>query len=137
MKKLIYAACIALASLAPAHAENLDAFGLETIEAVSETEAATVRGQGATSAAMSSFQIFAFDYVSGSSLNLQSSNISLSDSLTVGGTTNGFNSALTETAVGMSGISLGIDGFVFDSAAFEIGSIGGGIADFGGLNLQD
>ena len=131
MKKLFaVAALLAVVGMAPAKADDLDMFGLEAVQTVTETEAAEVRGQGAVGTGMSAFQIFAFDYVSGSSINLQASNVSLGDSLSFGqGQTPSLNSTLTDTRVNMSEMAIGIDGFSFSTSAFKLGSLGGALTE--------
>src|SRR6056300_539871 len=77
--KTLLAALLVVASVAPAKAEDLSAFGLANVETVSDATGAEIRGQGALTTTMASFQIFAFDYLSGSSVNLQGSSINVSD----------------------------------------------------------
>ena len=80
----LVAALLACVCAAPVNAANLDDFGLAGVESCSDAEAATVRGQGAISTGMASFQIMVFDYVSGSSFNFQGSSINLSDEVSFG-----------------------------------------------------
>lgn len=130
MKKLIaFAALLALVGIAPAKADDLEAFGLEEVETVTDIEATQVRGQGAASTGMSAFQIFAFDYVSGSSLNLQASNVSLSESLSFSQGQSPLNTALIDTRVSMTDLSITIDGFSFTAGAFRLGSLGGALTE--------
>ena len=122
----LVAALLACVCAAPVNAADLDDFGLAGVEACSDAEAATVRGQGAISTGMASFQIMVFDYVSGSSFNFQGSSINLSDELSFGPDAPGFAEAVTESSVSLGEISFAVDAFVIESGGFEIGSIGGG-----------
>ena len=119
------AALLACVCAAPVNAADLDDFGLTGIEACSDAEAATVRGQGAISTGMASFQIMIFDYVSGSSFNFQGSSINLSDEIGFGPDAPGFSEALTDSSVGLAGLELAVDAFAI-SGGFDIAAIGGG-----------
>ena len=110
----------------PANANDLSDFGLTGVKACSDAEAATVRGQGAISTGMASFQIMIFDYVSGSSFNFQGSSVNLSDELSFGGEEGGFSEAITESSVSLGELGFAVDAFVIESGGFEIGAIGGG-----------
>ncbi len=120
------AALLACVCAAPVNAANLDDFGLTGVEACSDAEAATVRGQGALSTGMASFQIMVFDYVSGSSFNFQGSSINLSDEIGFGPDAPGFSEAVTESSVSLSEMSFTVDAFVLESGGFTIGALGGG-----------
>ncbi len=120
------AALLACVCAAPVNAANLDDFGLTGVEACSDAEAATVRGQGALSTGMASFQIMVFDYVSGSSFNFQGSSINLSDEIGFGPDAPGFSEAVTESSVSLSEMSFAVDAFVLESGGFTIGALGGG-----------
>ncbi|MCH1440920.1 MAG: hypothetical protein L7W43_14755 [Rubripirellula sp.] len=120
------AALLACVCAAPVNAANLDDFGLTGVEACSDAEAATVRGQGAISTGMASMQIMVFDYVSGSSFNFQSSSINLSDEVSFGPDAPGFSEAVTESSVSLSEMSFAVDAFVIESGGFTIGALGGG-----------
>ena len=123
--KYIFAALFVCVCAAPVDAANLDDFGLAGVEACSEVEAAEVRGQGAISTGMASFQIMIFDYVSGSSFNFQGSSINLSDEVSFGTASPGFTEAITESSVGLVGLDLAVDAFAI-SGGFDIAAIGGG-----------
>ena len=122
----LLAALLACVCAAPVNAANLDDFGLTGVESCSDAEAATVRGQGAISTGMASFQIMVFDYVSGSSFNFQGSSINLSDELSFGSEAPGFSEAVTESSVSLGEISFAVDAFLIESGGFEIGALGGG-----------
>lgn len=122
----ILAALLACVCAVPANANDLSDFGLTGVKACSDAEAATVRGQGAISTGMASFQIMIFDYVSGSSFNFQGSSVNLSDELSFGGEEGGFSEAITESSVSLGEIGFAVDAFVIESGGFEIGAIGGG-----------
>ena len=122
----LLAALLACVCAAPVNAANLDDFGLTGVESCSDAEAATVRGQGAISTGMASFQIMVFDYVSGSSFNFQGSSINLSDELSFGSEAPGFSEAVTESSVSLGEISFAVDAFLIESDGFEIGALGGG-----------
>ena len=122
----LVAALLACVCAAPVNAANLDDFGLAGVESCSDAEAATVRGQGAISTGMASFQIMVFDYVSGSSFNFQGSSINLSDEVSFGPEAPGFAEAVTESSVSLGELSFAVDAFVIESGGFNIGAIGGG-----------
>ena len=119
------AALLACVCAAPVNAADLDDFGLTGIESCSDAEAATVRGQGAISTGMASFQIMIFDYVSGSSFNFQGSSINLSDEVSFGPDAPGFSEAITESSVGFADLEFAVDDFVI-TGGFDIAAIGGG-----------
>lgn len=123
--KYIFAALFACLCATPVDAANLDDFGLTGVEACSEAEAGEVRGQGAVSTAMASFQIMIFDYVSGSSFNFQGSSINLSDEVSFGTAAPGFTEAITDSSVGLVGLEMAVDAFAI-SGGFDIAAIGGG-----------
>jgi hypothetical protein len=128
--KALIAALLVVASVAPAKAEDLSAFGLANVETVSDVAGAEIRGQGALSTGMASFQIFAFDYLSGSSVNLQGSSINVSDAttgLTLSGVA-GFES-LTDAFTGIGPAGIQIDDFTVITTGFEIGAMGGGLGN--------
>ncbi len=122
----LLAALLACVCVAPVNAADLDDFGLAGVETCSDAEAATVRGQGAISTGMASFQIMIFDYVSGSSFNFQGSSINLSDEVSFGPDAPGFTEAITESSVSLGEIEFALDGFLIESGGFEIAAIGGG-----------
>lgn len=127
--KALIAALLVVASVAPAKAEDLSAFGLSNVETVSDVAGAEIRGQGALSTGMASFQIFAFDYLSGSSVNLQGSSINVSDAtsdLTISSV--GFES-LTDAFTGIGPAGIQIDDFTVLTTGFEIGAMGGGLGN--------
>lgn len=123
--KYMFAALLACVCAAPVNAADLDDFGLTGVEACSDAEAATVRGQGAISTGMASFQVMVFDYVSGSSFNFQGSSINLSDEMSFGPDAPGFAEALTDSSVGLAGLEFAVDAFAI-SGGFDIAAIGGG-----------
>ncbi|MDB4331880.1 hypothetical protein OAA27_02305 [bacterium] len=125
--KALIAALLVVACAAPGNAEDLSAFGLSNVQAVSDVDGAEIRGQGAISTSMASFQVFAFDYLSGSSINLQGSSMNLSDA-TGGVDTVGFE-ALSDAFAGIGPATISIDGFTVDTTGFELGSLGGGLAN--------
>lgn len=129
--KALLAALLVVASVAPTKAEDLSAFGLGNVETVSDAAGAEIRGQGALSTGMASFQIFAFDYLSGSSINLQGASINVSDATSGLSTmeTFGFES-LTDSFTGIGPAGIMIDDFTVMTTGFEIGAIGGGLGNF-------
>jgi hypothetical protein len=79
---------------------------------------------------MASFQIFAFDYLSGSSVNLQGSSINVSD------TTSAFTfegiegfEGLSDSFAGIGPAGIQIDGFTVITTGFEIGALSGGLGN--------
>lgn len=127
--KALLAAFLVVASCASAKAEDLANFGISGMQVMTEADGSEVRGQGAQSAGMAAFQMFAFDYMSGSSINLQSSSINLADSIAAGAgaETVGFE-ALSDAFVGISAMDLTVDAFTVSTTGFEIGSLGGGLS---------
>ena len=132
--KALIAALLCVACAAPAKAEDLSAFGLSNVETVSDAAGAEIRGQGAISTGMASFQIFAFDYLSGSSINLQSSSINVSNA-SGGIETVGFE-AISDAFAGLSETGIQIDEFTVMTTGFESGSLGGGISNLFGESAE-
>ena len=128
--KALLAALLVVACAAPSNADDLSAFGLASVEKVSDAAGSEIRGQGALSTGMASFQIFAFDYLSGSSINLQGSSVNLADA-PAGGELVGFE-ALTDAFSGIGPANINIDGFTVKTGGFEIGAIGGSLANLFG-----
>lgn len=107
------------------HANDLSSFGIESIESVSESYGNTVRGQGAFTTSMSAYQIFAFDPASGTSINLQSTNISTADDyIFMSSTSDSGTFALSDSNVGMSDLTLTINEFQMEIVNFNLGSMG-------------
>ena len=125
--KALLTAFLVVACCASAKAENLAQFGISGMKVMTEADGSEVRGQGASSAGMAAFQLFAFDYLSGSSINLQSSSINIADAISVGPDNVGFE-ALSDAFVGISAMDLTVDAFNVNSSGFEIGSLGGGLS---------
>jgi len=128
--KTLLAALLVVASVAPAKAEDLSAFGLANVETVSDATGAEIRGQGALTTTMASFQIFAFDYLSGSSVNLQGSSINVSDTssaFTLEGI-EGFE-GLSDSFAGIGPAGIQIDDFTVITTGFEIGALSGGLGN--------
>jgi len=128
--KALLAALLVVACAAPSKADDLSAFGLSSVEKVSDVAGSEIRGQGALSTGMSSFQIFAFDYISGSSINLQGSAINLADA-SGGSEMVGFE-ALTDAFAGIGEAGIQIDDFTVMTTGFEIGAIGGSLSNLFG-----
>ncbi|MDG2390536.1 MAG: hypothetical protein P8M30_14600 [Planctomycetaceae bacterium] len=125
--KALLTAFLVVASCASAKAEDLADFGISGMKVMTEAAGSEVRGQGAQSVGMAAFQMFAFDYMSGSSINLQSSSINLADSVNTGAEIVGFE-ALSDAFVGISAVELTVDAFTVSTTGFEIGSLGGGLS---------
>ncbi|MEC8475007.1 MAG: hypothetical protein VXZ38_10175 [Planctomycetota bacterium] len=107
-------------------ANDLSDFGLSSLEPISQEQVDSVRGQGLDSVGMSTFQIFAFDYLSGSSINLQSSSINASTGLHISGFDLDEIEPLvgTNSTAGMSAFGISIDGFTVETTDLSISSIG-------------
>ncbi|MGC6445966.1 MAG: hypothetical protein ACON5J_06045 [Rubripirellula sp.] len=107
-------------------ASDLSEFGLSSLEPISEEQVDSVRGQGLDSVGMATFQIFAFDYLSGSSINLQSSSINASTGLHISGFDLDEIEPLvgTNSTAGMSAFGISIDGFTVETTDLSVGSIG-------------
>lgn len=133
--KALLTAFLAVACCASAKAEDLAQFGISDMKVMTEADGSGVRGQGAASAGMASFQLFAFDYLSGSSLNLQTSSINVSDALSGGTDTIGFE-ALTDAFVGISEMNIGVNEFSVSTSGFELGSLGGSLSNLIMLEIE-
>lgn len=115
----------ALLSFTTASANDLDAFGLASIEPLTTQQAESVRGQGLDSISMASFQIFAFDPASGSSINLQANSVNSNDDMQI----TGYDIepfASSRSNVGVAGFDLGIDDFIFSTTDINVGATGAG-----------
>lgn len=115
-----------LLTLSQASANDLAAFGLGELEPITTEQSSTVRGQGLDSVGMAVFQIFAFDYVSGSSINLQSSSVNTNLGLHL----SGFDLEYAEPLIGtnsnanLNSFEIAIDGFTLEASDLSVGSIG-------------
>ena len=112
-----------LLSVSSTCANDLDAFGLGQIEPLTEEQSNQVRGQGLDSVSMSTFQIFAFDPVSGSSINLQSASLNS----TLGLQISGFEVEPLVTSssyASMSATGVSINDFVLQTLDLDIGATG-------------
>lgn len=115
-----------LLTLSQASANDLAAFGLGELEPITTEQSSTVRGQGLDSVGMAVFQIFAFDYVSGSSINLQSSSVNTNLGLHL----SGFDLEYVEPLIGtnsnanLNSFEIAIDGFTLEASDLSVGSIG-------------
>lgn len=115
-----------LLTLSQASANDLAAFGLGELEPITTEQSSSVRGQGLDSVGMAVFQIFAFDYVSGSSINLQSSSVNTNLGLHL----SGFDLEYVEPLIGtnsnanLNSFEIAIDGFTLEASDLSVGSIG-------------
>ncbi|MDB4676928.1 hypothetical protein OAF09_01735 [bacterium] len=119
----VIAACI---SFTNASAESLDQFGLSELKPISTQESNNVRGQGLDSIGMASYQIFIFDYLSGSSLNLQASSINSTNVLHLSGM-DGIEMepvVATDSNALLNGFEFSIDGFTVEASDLTINAIG-------------
>ncbi|MGB1927382.1 MAG: hypothetical protein ACPHL6_12665 [Rubripirellula sp.] len=113
-------------SMSQASAADLAAFGLSEVEPISTEQSNTVRGQGLDSVGMAVFQIFAFDYVSGSSINLQSSSINSNTGLHL----SSYDLDEVQPMIGtnsnanMSSFGIAIDNFTLETTDLSVGAIG-------------
>ncbi|MGC6445967.1 MAG: hypothetical protein ACON5J_06050 [Rubripirellula sp.] len=74
----VFSLCLIASVAAPLSAQDLSQFGIGSIETISENQGSEIRGAGfasSESTAMTAMQIFIFDSVGGSSINLSSSSI--------------------------------------------------------------
>ncbi|MCH1494038.1 MAG: hypothetical protein L7U72_02310 [Rubripirellula sp.] len=115
----------ALISFTTASADDLALFGLSSIEPLTGQQAETVRGQGLDSISMASLQIFAFDPVSGSSINLQANSVNSNNDMQI----TGYDIeplASSRSNVGIGGFDLAIDDFIFSTTDINVGATGAG-----------
>jgi len=114
-----------LISFNTASANDLETFGLASIEPLTSQERDSVRGQGLDSISMASFQIFAFDTVSGSSINLQANSVNSNNGMTL--TAYDVEPiAASRSNVGLAAFELEIDDFNFSTSGINIGATGAG-----------
>ena len=121
--------CLFAATGVTLSAANLDDFGIGSVEQMTEQQGSAVRGAGfasSESTAMSAMQVFIFDSVNGSSINLSSSSINtasdhgdLSDSDAVA-----FVASATQSASSLTAMDFAIGDFQFTTSEFAIGSFG-------------
>jgi len=114
-----------LISFNTASANDLETFGLASIEPLTSQELDSVRGQGLDSISMASFQIFAFDTVSGSSINLQANSVNSNNGMTL--TAYDVEPiAASRSTVGLAAFELEIEDLNFSTSEINIGATGAG-----------